>query len=180
MRLTIVGKGPSWIECPFETQELWGTATCLLVDGLKDHDFTRVFAFDCDAGIPPAIEAAKARNIPLMAPFEFATEPFPSVDIVRRFRSSFFLNTMSRMIAYAIYLKYNRLHIYGIDQGPGWGLQQSKPHVAYWIGRAEQAGIDVRLGRGSLIWTYRVGDPPDAEPVLQPEEMNIVNHIGLK
>lgn len=173
--VTIIGRGPSWKECPFNTDELWGTATCLLTGGLVDKNYTKVFAFDNDTDdkLRRAVEVAKMRNIPVVSSYEhFATELFPTYELVKKFKSSFFLNSISRMIAYAVYLECPKLYINGIDQGPGWDMQQSKPHVTFWLGFALAKGVDLRLGRGSLTWAYRVGEAP-AGIAYQEEEISL-------
>lgn len=163
--ITLMGRGPSWKECAFRTKELWGSATCLTVEGMDDKNFTKVFAFD-DASdeftdptgeLRKAIEIARKRNIPIVSTRDYATEPYPLIDIARKFRVSYFMPTMSHMIAYALYLGYDRLYIYGIDAGPQWYYQFGKPHIIFWIGFAMGKGIDVRLGKGSLRWAYQSG-----------------------
>ena len=87
-----------------------------------------------------------------------------------KLRSSYFLNTMTRMIAYALYLDYRKISIYGIDQGPDWGVMQARNHMCHWVGIAIGRGVDVRLGRGSMAWVYRIGKKPDVEAELLPED----------
>lgn len=166
--LTIVGRGNSWNECPFSTEELWGTITCLLTEGLSGKKYTKVFAFDNDAKIKEAIEIAQRRKIPIVSLWDYATEIWPSREIVKDTRSGYFLNSLSRMLAYAIYLKYQKIFIYGIDQGPEWPQQQAKPHVCFWLGFAMGRGIDIRLGRGSMKWSYSNDSKPLGNPVLDP------------
>lgn len=172
--LTIIGRGPSWRECPFTTSELWGTTTCLVTEGLSQQKYTKVFAFDNDNDplIKESVKVANERGIPVVSTFEFATEVWPSREIVKEFLTSYFLNSISRMLAYAVYLKYTKLFIYGIDQGPTWQLQQSKPHVCFWLGFARAKGIDLRLGRGCLRWAYADGAKPPVEPILDPHPIS--------
>ena len=164
MRITIVGRGPSWTECPFETEELWGTVTCLVVPGLADKKFTKVFYFD-DAnavGIKEGLVIAKERDIPVYS-LQDDTERYPLRDVIRDCKSSCFLNSISYMLAYAIHLKYDKIFLYGIDQGPSWELQQGKPHICFWLGLALGRDIEVIMGRGSLRWAYNIGEKPPSE-----------------
>jgi len=165
--LTIVGRGPSWKECQFNTEELWGTATCLLVPGMADKKFTKLFYFDDekwkDNG--PAIAIARERSIPLVSLLGVCGERYPLRAVIRDCRSSYFLNSISYMLAYAIHLKYSKIFLYGIDQGPTWELQQAKPHISYWLGFALGRGIEVIMGRGSLRWAYNIGKRPPEEAV---------------
>ena len=176
--VTILGRGPSWKECRFNTEELWGTATCLATEGLKDKKYTKVFAFDDDALVKQCLVIAKERNIPFVSQREFATEHYPLIEIAREFRSSYFMPTISYMIAYALYLKYDRLWIYGIDQGPRWDYQAGKSHIMFWLGVAIGRKVNLRIGRGSLRWSYGLG--LNELPKLMFEEDNLANHIGLE
>ena len=156
--VTLVGRGPSWADCPFTDGDLWGTATCLLVDGMVEKNFTKVFAFDeSNSELSKALDIALIRKIPIVGIHSYATEPFPSFDILMKLKSSYLMPTMSYMMAYALYLKYDRLNIYGIDQGPQWMYQFGKPHITHWWGIATGRGIDVRMGKGSLEWAYMAG-----------------------
>ena len=156
--VTIIGRGPSWKECPFATEELWGTATCLATEGLKDKNYTKVFAFDgVNEILTEALKEAKERNIPVVSTLSYATELYPLVPIVRHFQVSYFKTSISYMLAYAIYQGYKSIRIDGIDQGPGWLYQQGKPYITFWLGVATGRGIEYRMGRDSLKWTYRIG-----------------------
>ena len=170
--LTIIGRGPSWKECPFVTEELWGTATCLLEDGLSEKKFTKVFYFDGETykDNPGSLAIARERRIPIISRFSERDEIYPLREVIRDCRSSYFLTTISYMLAYAIHLKYSKIFLYGIDQGPSWELQQGKPHVCYWVGFANGRGIEVIMGRGSLRWAYNVGKKPEAEAIEIPEK----------
>ena len=169
MRLTIVGRGPSWKECLFDTEELWGTVTCLTIPELADKKFTKVFYFDDSEahGNREGIAIAERRNIQILSMAGDVGDRYPIRDVVRDCRSSYFLNTISYMLAYAIHLKYSKISLHGIDQGPTWELQQAKPHVCYWLGFAAGRGIEVTMGRGSLRWAYNIGErpPPEAIPI---------------
>lgn len=177
--LTIVGGGASWVECPFSTPEIWGAATCLIKEGQKDHHYDKVFAFDNDANIMRAVAEARRRNIPIVSYLGFETELWPSREIVRDTCSSYFLDTVSRMLGYAIFLKYKKIYLYGIDYGPQWQNQQSRSVVTFWLGFAMGRGIDLRLGKGSMRWAYDVGvkPPPEATPIEVPLEDRISEYI---
>lgn len=178
--VTLLGRGPSWTECPETTSELWGTASCLITPGLSDKKYDKVFVFD-DNDIALKLAAiAKERNIPLVSPCSFATEFWPARLLVRKLRSAYFLSTMTRMIAYALYLDYTKICIYGIDQGPDWGVMQARNHTAHWIGIAIGRGVDVRMGRGSMAWTYRIPPKPDTEAIKIPDELTIYRALEIK
>ena len=153
--ITIVGRGDSWRECLFNTEEIWGTATCLTTEGLKDKPFTKVFAFDpVYPDFQKALDIAKERNIPVVSTLFYATEQYPSREVVREFRVSYFKTTISYMLAMAIYQKPDRMWVYGCEQTKTLNYVLFKPFVTFWLGAAYARGIDMRLGRGVLNWQY--------------------------
>ncbi len=68
---------------------------------------------------------------------------FPLEDVIKTFNTRFFTNTISYMIAYAIYLKFERIYIYGVEVSFGAPYAQENRGVDYWMGRAQQQGIEV-------------------------------------
>jgi len=178
--LTILGRGPSWKDCDFRTEELWGAATCLRTNGMEDRKYTKVFAFDGDNVdiLREAIVIAKERDIPMVSTLPYATEYYPIRDVMKEFRFGYFKNTMSYMIALACYQKYERLWIYGIDQGPGLFYQMGKPYVTFWLGACFARGIDVLLGKGSLRWTYESGQNEVPKAFIESEKWHIRQEDG--
>ena len=177
--LTMVGRGESWRECPFNTEEIWGAATCLITEGLADKPYTKVFAFDgdLDKRIKQSLEVARSRNLPIVSSEHYATEVWPSREIVKDTGTSYFLDTISRMLGYAIYLRYQKIFLYGIDYGPQWANMQSKAVVSFWLGYAMGRGIDIRLGRGSMKWVYTLGPLPEGTPAELPLRERISENI---
>ena len=169
--LTILSMGPSRTDCPFQTKELWGVYRCILEPDLQDKKFDKLFCVD---GInqsindhPPieiksitkSIEKAKELGIPMVGfrQYDWPTEYYPLKEIVRKLKCNNFGPTPSWMIAYALYLGYERIELYGIDQGPDLAYLLGKDKMAFWIGYAIGMGVDVHLGLGSLKWSYSGG-----------------------
>lgn len=186
--VTLLGLGPSRQGCPFDTDELWGTVDCLNQDDLKDKKFTKLFAFDSvdmiindhslkNVILSSAIDKAHEMNIPLVGCKEYATEKYPLREIITKFKSSYFMPTISYMIAYALYYEYDRLFIYGIDAGPQWWYQLGKPHITFWLGYAIARGVQVLLGRGSLQWAYQPGI--DNLPIAWVKEEYEKLYVGM-
>lgn len=174
--VTLLSLGPSRKECPFATDELWGVYRCILEPDLQDKKFDKLFCLD---GIhqsindhPPmeiksitrSIERAKELGIPMVSWYAWATEQYPLKGISRRFGANYWGSTVSFMIAYALYYDYEKLHIYGIDQGPQLYYQTGKAPLCFWLGYARGLGVKIVMGRGSLRWTYSsgIGDLPFA------------------
>ena len=151
----------------------------MLVDELKDKNYTKVFAFD-EIGlpeIPPVIEIAKERNIPLVSNRPYATEYFPQIEIAKELGSSYFMPTVSYMIAYALYLKYDQLWVFGIDAGPRWDYQVGKAYIMFWLGVATGRRVNLRIGRDSMRWCYLHGQDGLPEHYLETLDESFCNHI---
>ena len=132
--------------CPF-TGDIWAVATCLITDGLKDKPFTKVFAMDPEEtpDIAKSIKIAQERNIPIVSVRDYATEPYPTQEIVNEFETGYCRNTVSFMLALAIYLidvrkEYNDFAVYGVDQDTN-NYIKLKPLVTFWLGVATGRGI---------------------------------------
>lgn len=181
--VTLIGTGPSWKECRFSTEELWGTASCLLTEGLKDKNFTKVFAFDSPTpAIQDELAIARERNIPIVSSLLYATEPFDRRKICRKLKASYWMSTMSYMISYALYLEYDGIYVFGIDQGPQWYYQFGKTQIVFWLGYAacmvaEGKMSGVALGRGSLRWAYSVGLDSFPKAFMEKEKVGLSHHL---
>jgi len=151
-RLIILGTGPSWVECPFDGNEIWAASTALITEGLKEKQFDKVFAFDpiSNPRVEESVRIAKERNIPVVSVNKYATEKYPIFDIIREFHTNYFLNTASYMIALAIYRGYTKLRLYGIDQSEG-DYAKGKSYVSFWLGVATGRGMS---WSGSVKWLY--------------------------
>lgn len=139
--LTILGRGPSWKLCPFEG-EIWATSTVLITDEMKDKRYDKVFAFDLikDENIRKAADIAKERGIPLVSTRKgYRTECYPSWEVVNEFGISYLKNTVSYMLALAIYKGYDQINLYGCDQTDD--RKDGKSFVIFWLGVATGRGI---------------------------------------
>jgi len=70
---------------------------------------------------------------------------YPLKEIIEKYKSSFFTNTISYMIAYAILKKYTSIKIYGVDMDAGGEYSFERPSVTYWIGYARGLSIEVEI-----------------------------------
>lgn len=84
---------------------------------------------------------------------------YPIREIVKEFGSSFFTNTISYMIAYAIYTGVEDITIYGVDMNINEEYYQQRPSVLYWIGYARGKGIKVNvmnnIDKESFLYGYQ-------------------------
>jgi len=166
--LTLLGQGPSRHNCPFDT-ELWASLTVLGHEEYRDAPIDKVFCFDKPerkddelVGLKVAVE----RGIPIvgwswLADWEpiteaYITEPYPLRELQKRFNTYYFKNDTSYMIALAIYLGYEKLRLWGFDQGGGpiekEGIYtMGRPYAMYWLGVATGMGVDWELAPDSIL-----------------------------
>lgn len=132
----LVGRGESWVGCPFDA-EAWGTMSCLITPGLEDKHFDKVFAFDpLDEELTKAKDIAIERKIPIVSVHPYATEPFPRDEVLNKiYPRGYLINSVCHMIALAILKGYERIRLYGIDQYKGMYLLQ-KGATEFWCGIA--------------------------------------------
>lgn len=143
----ILGKGPSGVECPFDA-EVWTTVNLLPE---IDHKCSKVFAFDRYKLVKKGLDVARSRGIPIVSTFWYATEKYPFDEIIEEFRTRYLKITISYMIAYAIYLGYEKIRLYGVDAGPEWRYLVDKPYVTFWLGVATGRGIEWAINQTSLL-----------------------------
>ena len=166
-QLTIMGRGEDWTECEFKTNELWGTVTCLLMKGLGDKPFTKVFAFDTlrngvyngkqytNYALIKAVEIAKERKIPVVGEWEYADERYPKRGILFDLKAPYLRNSISHMMAMAIHQKYERIFLYGIGGRERQDYSAARNYMIFWHGVAVGRNIDLRLGNGAYHWLYK-------------------------
>ena len=70
---------------------------------------------------------------------------YPLNEIVKEFDCAYFTNSISYMIAYAIYKGYEEINIYGVDMTGRDEYINQRGSVMYWIGYARAKGITVNL-----------------------------------
>jgi hypothetical protein len=79
-------------------------------------------------------------------------EMYPLWKIVKDTDSEYFVNSIAYMIAYAIYLKYDQINIYGVDFVTEHEIHGGeKAGVEYWLGFALGRGIKLKISKGALI-----------------------------
>ena len=154
--VTILGRGPSWEHCPFEG-EIWAAGSCLVTPELCDKRFDRVFIFDnvaskvgiriADNKVWEVLVIAKEKGIPITSTLPYGCGKYPLLDIFKEFGSTYLRNSISYMIALAIYEGYKTIHLYGVDQDEALDIQgmpyaYGKAHVTFWLGIAHERGID--------------------------------------
>ena len=174
--LIILGTGQSWKDCPFDA-ELWATSSVFSLLGIDYKKIHKVFAFDEYESVKKDIEIAKENLIPFVSAKDYATEKYPLEEITREFGICYFRNTITYMLAYAIYKGYEKLRLYGIDQGPQWDYVTNKPYVFYWLGVATGKGIKVELAKTSTLTQPMADEIRRYIEILQKKARDI--RVGL-
>ena len=101
----------------------------------------------------PVYTVEKYDDIPTSVrfPIEKMTEEFgiqATGDVSPDSKEGYWTNTISMMIALAIYEKFDVIEIYGVDMAVSTEYNHQRPSCEYYIGIAKGRGIDVRVPVG--------------------------------
>ena len=164
--LILLGRGPSWKQCPYDA-EVWAASTVLLDPEARIDRISRVFAFDPLSvdDIRQSVELAKAHSIPVVSIEDYATEPYPLLEIGKKYQFPYFNNTISYMLGMAIFQGYEKIRLFGVDQGPHWKYIANKPYVMFWMGVAIGQGVEVEISSNCLLF----------EPFLEELKKSIID-----
>ncbi len=70
---------------------------------------------------------------------------YPLEELVDHFQTDYFTNTVTYMLALAIYEGIDAIDLYGVNMTLGTEYENEKGGVEYWIGRAQGQGIKVKV-----------------------------------
>lgn len=70
---------------------------------------------------------------------------YPLQEIIEKYNSRFFTNSISYMIAYALYEGFGNISIYGVDMDSQSEYVFERPSVSYWIGFARGLSCEVEI-----------------------------------
>lgn len=95
------------------------------------------------------LDRLKASTMPIMMVKQYEdipmSEAYPLDDIIKSLDTDYFTNSISYMVAYAIYLGYEEIGIYGVDMAQEEEYARERPSVEYFIGYARAKGIPVYI-----------------------------------
>ncbi len=153
--ITILGYSGTANECPFDT-ETWGIniagkyykpkATSLGVNAFVQPKIDYCMAFDV---LPPEYVREMKKIAPVISFQPYGDYPYPIEEIIRTFKTRYFVNSLCYMIAYAIFQGVRHLSLYGCDTLLGGEWQRESKGIEYWLGRAEERGMELSLPRKS-------------------------------
>ncbi len=138
--LIILAKGNSRLDCPFDGAEVWGVNDVGSFPEFKGKKLDRVFTFD------PRDEQflKECRAVaPIWSWQPYADCQYPLKEVMEKFDTRYFTNTLSYMLALALYEGFERIRTYGVDAPYGGIYFMEKSGLEYWIGRLQQAGVIV-------------------------------------
>ena len=70
---------------------------------------------------------------------------YPIEEISNKYESCFFTNTVSYMLAYALYIGVEEIDIYGVDMNLLDEYYMQRPSVLYWVGYLRANGVKVNV-----------------------------------
>ena len=155
-KLAIVGTATSSIHlAPYNNPdyEIWGlNGVFALIDFLNITNITRWFEIHSLEGIQEEArldEFYKTLTTPIYMREAFPNYPssvkYPLNEILQKFPRAYFNNTVSWMIALAIYEGYEDISIFGVDMAQGTEYANQRPSCEYFLGYCEGAGINVYI-----------------------------------
>lgn len=171
----IVGFAPSWSETPWDTPaEKWGMNSLHHLAGDKKwsawfqlHDIDKHHPADktshvkwlMESGIPVYMWEHHIEKYPLPN-----AVPYPRNEILEHFGTEYFTNSVSWMIAYAIYREYQNIGVFGIDMAQDSEYMNQRPSCEFFLGYAVGKGLNVYIPPSSDLlkapyqYGYQDGD----------------------
>lgn len=156
----IVGFAPSWPQTPWNdpNAQRWGMNSLHTVAGdrpwdvwfqLHDidkhhpHDKAEHIAWLVQSGLPVYMwkEHVAKYGLPNAV-------PYPREEITKYF-GQYFTNTVSWMIALAIYQRFKKIGVYGVNMAQDAEYIHQRPSVEFFLGWARGAGIELEIPSAS-------------------------------
>jgi len=158
--IIILGSGATGAECPFD-KEVWGCNNTIRNPNRLD----KLFFFDNILTFNPEImhiddlitRGNKVEYITTFHNAKFCSRKgilatvYPLAEVVKKFNTTYFANTVCYMIAYAMYMGAEKMDLYGIDHLTWQSYIVERCGVEYWLGRAEQSGVEVNITQESAL-----------------------------
>ncbi len=150
MKITIVGKGRGWKDAPKE-DEIWGVnELCLwrdvdLVFEIHDLEWLSTVNKTEKENLLKITEYVNKNNTPIVLQEKHPDIPTSIAFPLDEMHTDYFTNSISLMIAYAIYKGATQIDLYGCVLWRGSGYTFEKPNIEYWIGYARGLGVKVNI-----------------------------------
>ena len=158
-KVAIIGFAPHRVLAPYmdESFEIWG------LNDLYEHlpRWTRWFdvhdrvIYKLDETYvtrkdgKPHVQRLKELNCPVYMAKQYEDIPnsvrFPIEEAVEYFKTRYFTNTISMMIALAVMEEFEVIHVYGVDMAVGTEYENQRSSCEYFLGFARGKGIEVYM-----------------------------------
>lgn len=165
-KVFIVGFAPSWVETPWADKdaEIWGVNELYkIATGERGERFDRWFEIHNPDSPSKKMEEhhefMKVCHIPIYMQKKDERFPmsvkYPLDEITDLFTkkgyngAKYFTNSISYMIALAIYEGFKEIHVYGVDMAQQSEYSHQRPSCEYFLALAEGMGIKVHLPENS-------------------------------
>ena len=170
--LIILGNGPTRVDCPYHC-ETWGVnggyAFAKRLDKLFMTDSLEGEILEEEYNIEKLIEfngtLVLPKHFPVFDSLGIPIEIYPIDEVLAKFKTRFFSNTIAYMMAYALLHTtsiqeldgpilrvidgYDRIYFYGIDMMTNTTYVQEKGGVEFWMGIALAMGVEIINTKGS-------------------------------
>lgn len=155
MKVCIIGKGKGWEDAPYD-ELTWGITQLNLrrkVDRVIDMNDYSLW------GELEEKEAKESRRIASLNGIEYIDlETYPLKEVIDRFQTDYFSNTVDYAIALALFEGFNDIHLYGVNMISGGEYAYQKPGVDFWCGYAKGLGAKITVhGQISSIMKTKDG-----------------------
>ena len=168
-KVILLGMGSTRVECPFDC-ETWSVNMGYQQICQLDGHFSRIFLTHTQIRDVNGKEAFKWEQFNKLAEAGVIvynihnikglnSKMYPFKRISKKFNTEYFSNTISYMIAKALDEGYKKVSLYGCDMMTQSEYAWEKGGLEYWIGRLQQAGVDVFIAEGSTLLKTITGKP---------------------
>jgi len=175
----LLAKGETRFLCPFDADEVWAVNDVGSDPQFKGKKIDKIFRFD-----PTNTSLLKEMKdvAPIVSWQYYADIKYPIEEITKEFKTEYLCNTISYMIAYAIYTGIKQIRLFGVDAPYGGIYEIERSGIEYWIGRATERGVKVIPCKGShLLRTITgklYGKPREGEiPLYFAERLTLMNTL---
>jgi hypothetical protein len=189
-RVNIVGSAPGYKDAPEDNGYIWGVNNVHLlreVDLIIDVHANRMSPKEFKDKYHMSVVDVK--QIPMYAIDKIDGRPnierYPIEHIMEEFDTDYFGCGIDYMIALAVYLGAEEIHIYGVWLSMESEYARQKPSVEFWIGIAKGRGVKVEVhgDRSNVLRThngrlYGYGKPQQWIKKYNPEQYELIDKYG--
>jgi hypothetical protein len=156
--VAIVGFADSWVRTPWDNPHVhhWGLNSLHKIAQEKPWDaWFQLHDLDTHHGKDDEhLGWLASREIPIYMFPEHAEKyrgripmvvDYPKDEILKYFDTDYFTNSISWMIALAIYQDYTDIGVYGVDMAQSSEYREQRPSCEFFLGWAKGAGLNIHI-----------------------------------